>query len=454
METTRQSFLNERNRKNGGTTKLNFSNYKYDKEKIEEYLKEKLKKKVEKEKSNKIPNKSYSIEQPIMRFKPRTDLERIYYSVNDHTYGKIPKNVIDEQLKKFHLNDCIKKEVEEKTKKNSFLERYKNLDEKTLIELEAQYEFLLEQGYHEKNSDTVKQIKLILEDNKKSDIPLYGHGDEDENSKTKQDIKNEVNCSTVKKFMGEYNRKTFFKGASVFSYNLEVNKKKMIKNKIIQKNFLDFTEADKPNPYEDNNKYKIEENFNMKNNTNLNFRSIFLNQTKNFNGYMKNSDCDNETYYNSLDFNPIFEKNNREIYDQKKISILKKISATNNLISIDKNDEEKNVKSSEFINFKNNKPGISRLDNFMNTQENFINDSEENLTIKKNIDEEEKNIIDSLKYNKSDVDLISKKALLKCNYFKSKSDFNNKMIKSGNGKLMMTRGYSINDFVEKYKIPK
>ena len=39
-----------------------------------------------------------------MRFKPRTDLERIYDSVNLNYYGKIDQGVINRQLKQLDLN--------------------------------------------------------------------------------------------------------------------------------------------------------------------------------------------------------------------------------------------------------------------------------------------------------------------------------------------------------------
>jgi hypothetical protein len=51
------------------------------------------------------------------------------------------------------------------------------------------------------------------------------------------------------------------------------------------------------------------------------------------------------------------------------------------------------------------------------------------------------------------LDEISKNVLLNCNYLGKKSDFNNKFLKAGNGKLMMTSGMTLNDFSKKYNIP-
>jgi hypothetical protein len=44
------------------------------------------------------------------------------------------------------------------------------------------------------------------------------------------------------------------------------------------------------------------------------------------------------------------------------------------------------------------------------------------------------------------------KVLNNCNVWKSKNKNNNKMLKSGSGKLMMTNGVSISDFVKKYNL--
>ncbi len=71
-----------------------------------------------------------------------------------------------------------------------------------------------------------------------------------------------------------------------------------------------------------------------------------------------------------------------------------------------------------------------------------------------NLDDEEKIVIDNETYLKSQVDLISRKILRKCNYINSKSDFNNKNLKAGMGKLMITSGLTINDFSRKFNVPK
>lgn len=142
MNTTRQDYINDKNRKFGGSSKFSFRKYKTDKERLEEYLRQKeenqkyierIKGKNSSSEKTEIANKNYySIEQPIMRYKPRTDLERIYYSINEYSYGKISKDIIDEQLSKLNLN-ILKKKDEEDHMDNTLLDKYKNLDEKLLV---------------------------------------------------------------------------------------------------------------------------------------------------------------------------------------------------------------------------------------------------------------------------------------------------------------------------------
>ena len=57
-------------------------------------------------KNNSKTNSTTNMEkylQPIMKFKPRTDLERIFDAINLNYYGKIDRNVINEQLKALGL---------------------------------------------------------------------------------------------------------------------------------------------------------------------------------------------------------------------------------------------------------------------------------------------------------------------------------------------------------------
>ena len=62
-----------------------------------------------------------------MRFNPRTDIERLFNAINDHSYGKVSKNMVDEQLKNLHLNKVKIKKVED-NQDLTFLTKFENID--------------------------------------------------------------------------------------------------------------------------------------------------------------------------------------------------------------------------------------------------------------------------------------------------------------------------------------
>ena len=50
--------------------------------------------------------------QPIMKFKPRTDLERIFDSVNLNYYGRIDRNLVNQQLKSLGVVTVYNKKIQ------------------------------------------------------------------------------------------------------------------------------------------------------------------------------------------------------------------------------------------------------------------------------------------------------------------------------------------------------
>ena len=59
-------------------------------------------------------------------------------------------------------------------------------------------------------------------------------------------------------------------------------------------------------------------------------------------------------------------------------------------------------------------------------------------------------LINGKAYNKKDLPTITKVILKECNYIKKYFDKEN----SGDGKTMITRGLSVNEFTKKYGLPK
>ena len=116
-----------------------------------------------------------------------------------------------------------------------------------------------------------------------------------------------------------------------------------------------------------------------------------------------------------------YEKNknpfkNREVFEKNKIKLIKDIA------------------------FNKDKNGNNRRDEF----------DENKLLYDKNIDEDNIMIDDEVYNKKNQFELITNKILDKCNIFNHKSKFNNTILKKRNGKLMFTRGLSVNQFEEKY----
>ena len=363
--TTRQEFINDKNRKYGGSGKFTFRKYKTDKERLEEYLRDKesidkliVKPKIEN--PNNIPPKHhhyYSVQQPTMRFKPRTDLERIYCSVNEQTYGKISKDVVNEQLNKLQLNE-VKKTVDDENDENDMLAKYGNMDENTVEMLQIQKEYLNKQGYDEKNSETVKNIALILENYQKNKIK----SDEDPSRfKSKKDWRSHVNTKIVKKFLGEYNQKTHFKAATIYSFKLDnhkTNKSKKFEYMKTEANNLNYDAIDQQTSQE----------------TEQNTQNDFYETTNHFtniNNLMKKSfkkdildDISPKDF--NVDFNPLFKKE-KEIFDPIKLMYLKNLYEGNSTIIENKENSKLNQKNSGFLSsIKNKSMNILAMKNELN----------------------------------------------------------------------------------------
>ena len=75
-------------------------------------------------------------------------------------------------------------------------------------------------------------------------------------------------------------------------------------------------------------------------------------------------------------------------------------------------------------------------------------------TINKNklIDENNVLINGELYYKDTQFDIIAEKVLKNCNVYQKKSKHNNSRLIKGEGKNMITRGMSVNEFERKYKL--
>ena len=312
--------------------------------------------------------------QPIMKFKPRTDLERIFDAVNLNYFGKVDKNLINEQLKSLGL---IK--VYNKKSPNNQDNEYSLLREKLKVNPET-LEYLikekqrLEQGPKTKeiyelihNMDNIIQInKEIKSEQINKGISLLNKRQSRKLNKFKNKRKN-LNNFLAKNILGEYQKKTHFKALCTYTLDLEdIN----TKNKKLER-FHSLDNLDYNNDHFDINNYqkKFKSNNNYEPNKLTYLKNLFLKKEK-------------------KPIIPIPEK--------------------------DKKSFEYEEDTNKFIRQQNNV------------------------------------IINGKYYNKKDLKGISNALLKKCNYISKHFDSEN----AGEGKLMFTRGMTVNEFSKKYGLPK
>ena len=317
--------------------------------------------------------------QPEMRFKPRTDLERVYDMINGYKYGLAKRDILDKQLKNVGLN------------------KYQNSNElKRRIQKKLNINNSPSESENESDNDNIHTNSEIhkLKENKNS--RLY-YNPKSVDYKDKPWMKRTDLNADAYKILDSYHYKTHFKAAEEIAEN---------KMKIVNKN--------------KKNKYCLLQPNLFQNKSTANLEDL------------------NSTYNNNNKTNDLFLKLNDEIENISKI----KYDKNKNPFKKKEIFEESKIKLLGDIAFNKGNQGNNKED------DNLID--ENRLLFDKNVDEE--NImVDNHVYNKKNqFELITNKILDKCNIYNHKSKFNNTILKKRNGKLMFTRGLSINQFEEKY----
>ena len=441
---------------------FSFKFYKTEKERIEEYIREKNKidnyliknTTVKKKKSPEV-----RLIQPSMRFKARTDLERVYDVLNSRESVFQDKKIVQNQLDKLGFisrnvedldDDDIEDEEEEKKKKQGVNE-FDN-DEKNntnLTEEEKKKKSLHNKIIQDrKNMVERRRVFLTLGNNKKVDNKNEHHHI--------QHLREELHQKIHFKAMENL---TMFK-TSTMNHNLfkvwskeDINTQKHITfnkniyyaslsngfNKPTQtiKNIHSYNSRDNKKKLTD--EYNNLNNSNSKDNDSHNYyksytsrgnpssfitNKKFVNNYKNYNIFTSRRILDDPELTkeivntNPLLFNYNFNLgkniNKNSFKPNKKLDILKQMAFTNS------NDEDSEI-------FDNN----TKNDNF------------EDLKKEENI------IIDGKQYKKSETYKIADKILKKCNWNKNKVKYDGNF---GKGKLMFTNGMTLKEFEEKYGI--
>ena len=333
-------------------------------------------------------NKNF-ISQPTMRYKPRTDLERIYDVLNGYHCDEKSKDIIERQLKSINLYDykrpggsttSLGKENNESAKKNNS----KKLNPKIIRSHQKKKKFY----------SLYKSSKLYYNPSKDDYKPWH----------RRDDLNNEAYG-----FLSSYHYKTHFKAAEeIAESNYKYDKNNKNKNSVFLLPNLIPNYYQPKNIKSDAHSEEKEDPFKF--------------------GKETNSSDESEDYEEfDKNYNPIIQKT-KTFSDPETMKVLtkmafkqKKNEFDNFDFKKDDEDEEKNLKKIK------NKKG----------KKNYGED--DNVVIK-----------NKLYFKNSQFDKITSEVLEMCNVYSTKSKFNNTTHKSKGGKTMITRGMTVGEFEKKY----
>ena len=324
--------------------------------------------------------------QPQMRFKARTDLERVYDALRGKVFRDNERNIIERQLKNINLNTYQKPQ--------DILKKMNIILPEDLNEIKID-------NNEEKRTYKIKPNPIMEEAKKKEkekDINhlIYGNGnlfyDPRKEIYSKPWRRNMNLNSEAEGILSEYHIKTHFKAcAAVAEKKINYKNLKLSRNNLHKRTYT-FDNNDL-------NKKKI-----------LNFDEP---ENKiNYDDYNKNE-------------NPYFLKRN-ETVDPASLKALSKIAF--------------------------GKDSIIRGDTAV--VEQYIPTGKKNKYYHKRklVDENSVLIDGKILYKDSQFDIIANKVLNICNIYKKKNLNNNSNLKKGSGKLMFTKGLSVDQFRRKYNI--
>jgi hypothetical protein len=334
--------------------------------------------------------------QPHLRFKARTDLERVYDALDGRIFKDSEKNVLERQLKNIGLYSFEKpKDILRKVTllngKNNSISKIEDVEEEDVNENNNE---MSKRGYK------IKQNPLINEEKKevKAKNNIYGSGNlyyipkhlEYKPWRRRLDLNSEA-----ERILSEYHVKTHFKAAEE-----------------IAENRLDYK--------------KIENEFNNNLNYTVSNSSRFIRKNP------FNFDDDIEKKLNKIEFKP-YSKNYNPIKKYKNDNV-----------------DPESMKILTSLAFRNPDDGKNNLN-----EEDEKNQSLQYANIeskKKLIDENNVLIGNEILYKGTQFNLIANRVLNLCNVYRKKDKHNNTNLKKGNGKMMFTQGMTLNEFGNKYNL--
>ena len=426
-----------------------FKSYKTDKERINEFLNYKKNAElnippISKKRKKRTPETI--LIQPSMRFKARTDLERIYDSIKDREGMSKEEKLVQNQLIKMgfvsqnvedYSENSDEEEVENtklKTKRGSQIDIRKNLykysDFLGNIESEEKRKKSLHNKILKERKDMIHKRKILLS------LGMNKH----------------IDNSQAKHLREELHQRLHFKAME----NLSMFKTSTMNHNIFKTwSQQDIKEQQKIK--DDKNSYyaSITNGFyssNKKKNNNYFFNKTLSNSnSRNDNDFLKNKE--NENSY-------ISEMENAKSYIGNKkllqtLEITKDIAASNPLLynlnfgsvkNLNKNSRLSNEKLDwlKKLAFNNDsKNGLYEEDTNEKSENNLGKYEYEDLKRQENI------VIGGEQFKKSDTDKIADKLLETCNWNENRVKYEGYF---GKGKLMFTSGLTLKEFEKKYGI--
>lgn len=407
-----------------------FTSYKTDKERIKEHLERQSQ--LNKYYSSQTDNSyhphffsqknKYNLIQPSMRFKPRTDLERVYDSLKEREV--IDSKSLKRQMHKMGLvsqtfqNESLDSDDEE----NYYNATNYNYAKQKMLEQNEEYKKKMHNKIIEDRKEMIKMRKKYMEINAN---------------------KRRVDNSEFRNVRPDLHKKTHFKAME----NLTMFKTSTMNHNL----FKSFSKED----IERQNKF-IETKNNFYNTITLN--GFYPKQRFNtsMGGFRKNMKRQANTTMNSTNPNSFGQnKGNFSLIGNTKIlkdlEITKEIANSNPLLfnmnfnSIKADTGTFNVSNEQLdilrkIAFEKAPPeeelSTKELKDLMKTNEVYDEYKKE-----QNI------VIDGEEFKKTELDKIADKVLNKCNWNEKKQKYT---MRGGNGKLMFTNGLTLKEFEMKY----
>ena len=334
--------------------------------------------------------------QPIMKFKPRTDLERIFDTINLNYYGKIDKHLVNEQLKSLGLVTVHNKKNPKLQTEYSLLKEKLKVNPETLNYLIKEKQRLEHGPKTNEIAELITNMENIIHINKEilSEKAQKNASHLSQKARNFRNKRRNMNNFLAKNILSEYQKKTHFKALCTCSLDLNDSYKK---NKLNLENSKDNKNEAKYNSF--------------------NSFSTLYNNRVNDNNY-----TNEYREYNSIN---LYKKqfHNKKKYGQNQMDYLKNL-------------------------FNQQIDGRSPFGGWNDSHKKIYD--EDNEGYNKILRQANLVLINGKFYNKNDMKGISNAVLKECNYIRKHFSSEN----AGEGKTMITRGMTVNEFTKKYGLPK